>query len=136
MANELVSPTVLDHHRTLLADARGVESLVESELAATGDAARRLRRLEEDFTAHVLEEERSRLYTEVPQSHPDLAPRIETLASQHAPILAELRSLARACDHATSLPFDSELSVRIRRMIAELRAHEAAEAALLCELGS
>jgi hypothetical protein len=129
-----VSRMVMSDHRELLAAVRGVEAMVDSASRATGDVARRIDELVALLQAHVADEEASPLYRECPQRYPQLRARLESLEAAHAPLLDELRALVGACDAASQLELDSPLSIRIRTAIASLRAHEAAEAAVLGEL--
>jgi hypothetical protein len=123
---------VFGEHRTLLAAIRGVEGMVERERAPTGDVARRIRELADLFAAHVEEEEKSPLYTEYPARFPSL--KLDELKAQHGPILAALRAAADESEHAIDLTLDSPLSIKIRGAIADVRTHEAKEAAAVQQI--
>jgi hypothetical protein len=129
-----VSRMVMNDHRELLAAARSVEAMVDSESRATGDVARRIEELAGLLRDHITDEEASPLYREYPQRHPGVREELERLKAAHAPLVEELAELARACDGAADLELDSPLSIRIRAAIASLRAHEAAEADVIQKL--
>ena len=123
---------VFAEHRALLASIRGVEALVERETTSTGDLARRLAELAEVFATHAAQEERSALYSEFPSRYPAL--HLDALAAEHAGLIETLREVATACESALELRLDSPLSIRIRAAIADLRSHEAREAAAVQQL--
>jgi hypothetical protein len=125
---EELTRTMMDDHAELLAALRGVEAMVESSTPATGDLARRLDELTALLRSHIAEEEASPLYVEYAKRDPELGEELQRLKAGHPDLLAELRSLSRACDAAPRLPLGGKLSIRIRKAVASLREHEAAEA--------
>jgi hypothetical protein len=126
-----VADAAADHAR-LLSVVRGVEQLVESSVyPPSGDVARKLYDLAMQFSDHVQHEERSALYTWIPQRFANLRDEVERERRQHAPLVASLHGLAEEAEHALDVRLPTELSVRIRAAIARLRAHEANESSLL-----
>lgn len=131
-----VEQWVIDEHRELLASVRGVESIVETSTApASGDVARRLEELAEQFAKHTEQEEQTPLYRDYPAQYPDHRADLQTLRGDHAAIGAVLRELATEAAHAKDVSLETELSTRIRAALAELRRHEAAEASIVQQVG-
>jgi hypothetical protein len=131
-----VAQWVIDEHRELLATLRGVETIVEASTApASGDVARQLEQLAEQFARHTEQEEKTPLYRDYPDQYPSHRAALEGLLHDHGSLDAELRALAAEAAKAPSVGLETTLSTRIRAALAELRRHEAAEASLVQELG-
>ncbi len=132
-----VGQWVVNEHRNLLSTVRGVEAIVEAPTApATGDVARRLDELAQLFESHAEQEERTSLYREFPRAHPEHAATLEELQREHAVLVRELRVLTELTEHAPSLGLETPLNIRIRTALAQVRRHEAAEAAVVQALNS
>lgn len=130
-----VAQWVIDEHRDLLATLRGVETIVETSPApASGDVARRLEQLAEQFARHTEQEEQTPLYRDYPGQYPSLRGTLEGLRQDHGTLDQELRALAAEAARATSVGLETTLSTRIRAALAQLRRHEAAEASVVQQL--
>jgi hypothetical protein len=125
---------LMDEHRDVLSAVRAVEAMVEASVRATGDVARKLDALAEMFATHIADEEASALYSIYPERYSEVEQVLRSLQAEHRPLIEQLRQAARDCNGATSLDFDSPLSIRIRKTIAALRRHEAAEAEAIQEI--
>ena len=77
------------------------------------------------------EEETSDLYRWLPEQFPELASELKRTRSEHPGLVEEVRRLGRACESAEKVDFDDALGVGIRKVVAALRQHEAAESELL-----
>ena len=122
-------------HRPLLGALRGLETMIEaSPPPAQGDLERRLNSLADVFEAHVEEEESGDLYQRIPAISGDVETELEELRAQHTPIAETIRQLAVDTRSAETVLPSTELSVRIRTVIADIRQHEARESALIHKL--
>lgn len=130
-----VARWVIEEHRALLATMRGVEVIVEASTApASGDVARQLEQLAEQFARHTAQEEQTPLYRDYPDRYPDHRAALGQLRRDHEVLDAELRALAAEAARTPAVGLETTLSTRIRAALAELRRHEAAEASLVQQI--
>jgi hypothetical protein len=121
-----------EEHRVLLGEIRGLSAMVEgSSSPASGDVARRLSALAQRLERHMKDEEASEFYRWLPEYFSELRGEAEALTGEHGALLAEIRRLSEAADHAERVTLDSELGVAIRKVVAAIRDHEARESELL-----
>jgi hemerythrin HHE cation binding domain-containing protein len=124
-----------DEHSELLAKTRAIESLVEGmHYPPPGDVARKLRALAEHLAAHIDEEEKSPLYTTVPEKVPELRDEIALRRGEHVPLMIALRQLTVEAERAHDASMASALGMRIRSAVAAVRQHEAGESSILHRL--
>lgn len=121
-------------HRPLLAALRGLETMLEASPPAQGDLERRLNGLADLFEAHAKEEEAGDLYEWATATTGDVKQELEELCSQHSPIVETIRQLAVDTRSAETVSPSTDLSVRIRATIADIRQHEARESGLIQKL--
>jgi hypothetical protein len=88
---------------------------------------RLLNNLQAQLAHHFDAEEAAGYFGTIARERPETLPAIVELKADHRTLLAEVTDLMVIAGH---LVFWSELSVRVRRLIASLRAHEQAESAL------
>ena len=115
----------------LLSALRGLEAMIESSPPAQGDLERRLNRVADTFEVHIAEEEAGDLFRWVSENFGEVKEDLESLRQEHVGLLQTLRQLAIDTRGAKTVRTDTDLSVRIRKAIAETREHEACESAAL-----
>ena len=122
-------------HRPLLGALRGLETMLEPSPPAQGDLERKLNALADILEAHVQEEESGDLYRWVPATFGETKEALDDLRGEHASLVETVRQLAVATRGAETVRPSTDLSIRIRTAIADIRQHEARESAVLRELG-
>lgn len=123
--------TLAEQHRPLVSVLRGLETMLEASPPAQGDLERRLNRVAETLEAHIAEEESGDLIRWVPEAFEEARGELETLQKEHSPFVEAIRQLAADTRGAEAVQMSTQLSVRIRSLIADIRQHEARELALL-----
>ena len=118
-------------HGPLLSVLRGLESMLESSPPAQGDLEQRLNRVADTLEAHIAEEEAGDLFRWVPETFDEVKAELDTLRAEHSPLLQTLRQLAIDTRGAETVHTSTDLSIRIRTVVADLRQHEARELAVL-----
>ena len=119
-------------HGPVLNALRGLEAMLETmPPPAQGDLERRLNKVADTLEAHISEEESGDLFRWLPAGFEDERDELESLQAEHPDLIARLRDLAVACRSADTVDLQSELSIEIRSAVAQVRTHEAREAALV-----
>ena len=118
-------------HGPLLSVLRGLASMLEVSPPAQGDLERRLNRVADTFEAHIAEEEAGDLFRWIPETFDEVKGELDSLLAEHSSLLQTLRQLAIDTRGAETGHTSTDLSVRIRSVIADLRQHEARELAVL-----
>ncbi len=118
-------------HGPLLGALRGLESMLESHAPAQGDLERRLNRVAETLETHIKEEEAGDLFGWIHATFGEVKEQLDALRDEHLSSVETLRQLAVETRGAGPVLTSSDLSVRIRSVVADIRQHEARESAVV-----
>lgn len=128
---ERVKEELARQHAPLLSVLRGLETMLEPSPPAQGDLERRLNGVADTLEAHIKEEEAGDFFHWLPETFEAAKGEIDTLRKEHSPFVESLRQLAVDTRGAETVLTSTDLSVRIRALVADVRRHEAREPALL-----
>jgi hypothetical protein len=118
-------------HGPLLSALRGLESMLEPSPPAQGDLERRLNRVADTLETHIKEEEAGDLFGWIPETFDEVKEELDALRKEHPSLVKTLRQLAVDTRGAETVLTSTDLSVRIRSLVADIRQHEAQESVVL-----
>lgn len=131
----ILSVMLARQHGPLLAVLRGLEAMLGGSPPAQGDLERRLNGVADTLAAHIAEEESGDLFLRIPKAFDEMKKELDALRAEHEPFVETLRQLAVDTRGAETVLIHTDLSIRIRSVIAALRQHEARESAVLQKIG-
>jgi iron-sulfur cluster repair protein YtfE (RIC family) len=127
--------SILDHHRRMHEAIVALESTVRTTKRVEvprGVVAACVVALRHELARHFASEEDAGLFDQIERNAPETAEACVRLQAQHAAILAELDRLRDSLPPTGTPPSEAESwAAAVRALLAEVKAHELGENALL-----
>lgn len=124
---------LLQEHQHIRYLAQSLERLALHLPDSMALVERHVAELQAVLGEHFAAEERSGMFDEIVQAHPELTEACRRLLDQHRHLLAELSRLADSSPEHARIAEQSGWAGRLRHVLVDLESHEEQENALLAQ---